>query len=154
MSAERLVAWGEELRTVHERLRSALDIARDSLDGNDPQQPSKDLLLYCWGFCAALKGHHRSEDTSLFPAILAAHPDLQSVVDNLVRDHSMLDHLIGGLEAAITSGASKEESLRHLDGIEAVMETHFGYEERQLIAVLDALAIENPDKNELLGPIA
>lgn len=154
MTTERLVAWGDELRKVHERLRNALDIARESLETNDPQQPSQDLLLYCWGFCTALKGHHRSEDRSLFPTIVDAHPELAPVIDNLVRDHSMLDQLIGDLEAAITSGASKEESLRHLDGIEAVMETHFGYEERQLIAVLNELADESLDKNELLGPIA
>jgi hypothetical protein len=50
----------------------------------------------------------------------------------------MIEHLIGGLDQALTRGAPAEETLRHLDGIEAVMETHFRYEERQLVAVLDA----------------
>jgi hemerythrin-like domain-containing protein len=154
VTSDRLVAWGDELRKVHERLRNALDIARESLETDEPQQSPRDLLLYCWGFCTALKGHHRSEDASMFPMIVAVRPDLAPVIDNLVRDHSMLDHLIGGLEVALSSGASKEESLRHLDGIEAVMETHFGYEERQLIAVLNALTDDTPDKNELFGPIA
>ena len=151
----RAVAWGDELRAVHRRLRDALELARESLEGADPPgDPTADLLVYCRGFCAALDGHHRSEDSALFPEIVAARPDLQPVIDNLRRDHSMIDHLIQGLRAAMDRGLSTEEQIAHLDGIEAVMETHFRYEERQLIAVLDAVVENSADRNRLFGAIA
>ena len=153
--AARAIAWGDELRAVHRRLRDALELARESLEGTDPPgDPTADLLIYCRGFCAALDGHHRSEDSALFPEIVAARPDLEPVIANLRRDHSMIDHLIQGLRAAMDRGLSTEEQIRHLDGIEAVMETHFGYEERQLIAVLDAVVGGSADRKTLFGAIA
>lgn len=66
----RLVAWGRELRAVHERLREALRVTREALD--DGTAP-RDLLLYCHGFCAALTAHHEGEDRDLFPAVMESH---------------------------------------------------------------------------------
>ncbi|MQM26705.1 hemerythrin domain-containing protein [Glycomyces sp. NEAU-7082] len=154
MSSEtdRLVAFSTQLRSVHQRLRQALDLARRSIDG-EFEEVGQDLLVYCRGFCAALSGHHQSEDRGLFPEITAAHPELAPVVANLVRDHNMLEHLLGGFAAAIDAGADDETLHRHLDGIGAVMETHFGYEERQLLTVLDTLALEG-DPRTLLGDLA
>ncbi len=115
---------------------------------------TRDLQLYCVGFCVALTGHHRSEDTTLFDVALAAEPDLAPVIADLKRDHSMLDHLLGELERAALSGADRDEMLRHLDGIEAVMETHFRFEEKKLVAVLDGSDRPETDRQEMLGPLA
>ena len=41
---------------------------------------------------------------------------------------------------------------RHLDGIEAVMESHFRYEERALLSVLDGLSLE-ADPGQVLDPL-
>jgi hemerythrin-like domain-containing protein len=150
---DRLVAFGAQLRSVHQRLRQALDLARRSVDGEFEAPPGQDLLVFCRGFCSALSGHHRSEDGGLFPQILAEHPELGPVIANLMTDHNMLEHLLGNFAAAIESGADEDELHRHLDGIGAVMETHFGYEERQLLTVLDALALEGTP-NQLLGDLA
>ncbi|MFE1775538.1 hemerythrin domain-containing protein [Streptomyces sp. NPDC059008] len=57
-----------------------------------------DLLLFCHGFCAALSGHHRAEDGSLFPELVRARPDLAPVVAKLTQDHNMIEHRIGGLQ--------------------------------------------------------
>jgi hypothetical protein len=43
---------------------------------------------------------------------------------------------------------------RHLDGLEVVVETHFGCEQRQLVAVLDALDDPGLHRGDLFGPIA
>jgi hemerythrin-like domain-containing protein len=151
-------AWGDELRRVHQRLREAIQLATDQVLDEDPSSPAgnlpHDLLVYCWGFCAALTGHHTSEDAALFPRLLADRPDLAPVIANLERDHAMIAHLIGELEQALRRGASQEEKLRHLAGIDAVMESHFGYEERQLVAVLNATASLGDDPTRVLGAIA
>lgn len=138
------------MREVHRKLLAALDLARD----DDAAPPDADPLLYCWGFCAALDGHHRSEDTALFPRVLAARPDLAPVVSQLVQDHHMIEHLIGGLRRAMDGGAGTEEKLRHLDGISAIMESHFRFEERKLLDVLDTLDLAGVTAGELFGPLA
>ncbi|GAB3656676.1 hypothetical protein GCM10027589_16360 [Actinocorallia lasiicapitis] len=152
MSTERVTAWGEELRRVHGKLRDALAMARAGLDGGYPAEAATDLLLFCHGFCAALSGHHRAEDGSLFPELLRARPDLAPVVAKLTQDHNMIEHLIGGLQKAVAHSTDPEVAHHHLDGIEAVMETHFKYEERQLIAVLDGMDADF-DRTEIFGPI-
>jgi hemerythrin-like domain-containing protein len=153
MSAERLIAWGDELREVHRKLRRALVLARMAVDGNGEElDPTADLLLFCRGFCSALTGHHRSEGGSLFPAVTRLRPDLAPVIMKLTQDHHMIDHLVGGLEKAMAAQAGPEETHRHLDGIEAVMETHFRYEENQLIEVLNAMEGDF-DATELFGPL-
>ncbi len=153
--SQRVVAWGQELREVHRRLRDALAVARSAIeDGAEGPTAARELQLYCVGFCAALTGHHRSEDATLFDVVLADRPELAPVVADLKRDHSMLDHLLGELERAALSGAAQDELLRHLDGIEAVMETHFRYEEKKLVDVLDGAARSDVGRQEMLGPLA
>ncbi|CAM3545132.1 hemerythrin domain-containing protein [Stackebrandtia soli] len=153
MNTDRLTAWGDELRQVHRKLRRALALARMSLDGGDEEAGlSDDLLLFCRGFCSALTGHHRSEDGSLFPEVVERRPDLAPVIAKLTQDHNMIDHLIGGLEKALSEKVSPEVAHQHLDGIEAVMETHFRFEESKLLEVLNAMDGEF-DKTELFGPL-
>ncbi len=150
----RLVAWAHEMRTVHQRLRDALEIARESVeDGSVPPAPERDLLLHCWGFCTALGGHHRGEDDVLFPALVRAHPDLAAVVAYLKQDHSMIEHLIQGFRNSLDSGSDPATLLRHLDGIDAVMESHFRYEERELMEILEHLELDS-DPTSALGPLA
>lgn len=149
----RLIAWSTELRTVHERIRTALEVTREAVrTGQETEQPGRDLLLYCHGFCAALDGHHRGEDRTLFPAIEAAHPELAPVLRALQQDHSMISYLLGDLSSALDRQASPEELERHLDGLGAIMESHFRYEERQLLAVLEGLALD-AEVHDVLGPL-
>lgn len=151
--ATRLVAWGNELRRVHARIREALEVTRQAVrDGTPAERASRDLLLYCHGFCAALEGHHQGEDRALFPAIEAAHPQLAPVLRTLTQDHSMITHLLQGLRDAVDRAAMPDELDRHLEGVAAIMENHFRYEEKQLLVVLADLELKAavPD---VLGPL-
>jgi hemerythrin-like domain-containing protein len=149
----RIIAWSNELRRVHQRLRDALEVARTAVsEGGASDAAARDLLLYCHGFCAALDRHHRGEDRALFPAIEAAHPHLAPVLRSLERDHSMIAHLLAGLSTAVDRSASAAELTMHLDGVSAVMETHFRYEERQLLQVLDGLDLHET-VSVVLGPL-
>jgi hemerythrin-like domain-containing protein len=138
---------------VHNRIREALQVTRQAVhDGTSSEQASRDLLLYCHGFCAALDGHHQGEDRALFPAIEAAHPELEPVLRALKQDHSMISHLLQGLRDAVDRSASPDELDRHLEGVGAIMENHFRYEERQLITVLESLELHAAVK-VVFGPL-
>lgn len=150
-SDEQPIAWAEQMQAVHDRLRESLTLAEAGLD--DGATEGADVLLYCWGFCAALTGHHGAEDTTLFPAVLADRPELAGVVAKLVQDHSMIEHLVAALRHAIESGACAETLRGHLDGLGAVMESHFRYEERELLGPLTGLRLEAPPQ-QALGPLA
>jgi len=157
----RLVAWDRELHDVHARLRDSLQVAREAVDdeaGAGAASPSRELLLFCTGFCAALDGHHRGEDDVVFPGLLASAPGLRDVVGQLVRDHAMLSHLLGELQRVVETGhaAGGHDTAalhRHLDGIEAVMETHFRYEEKRLLPALADLVLDATPR-AALGPLA
>lgn len=142
----RLIAWSRELRGVHDTLRGALTATRQALAAGEHTEPaSSDLRLFCRGFCAALTAHHEGEDCALFPAIVDQHPELRETLHRLQQDHSMIAHLLTGLQAAADRAASQAELAQHLDGVAAIMESHFRYEERQLLTVLETLALNaNP----------
>lgn len=138
---------------VHKRLREALRITRNALASSEsPESATRDLLLFCHGFCAALTGHHESEDRSLFPALAAAHPELRETLRLLEQDHLKIAHLIAGLQSAVERAASTVELDRHLDGIAAIMESHFRYEERQLLTALDSFPFD-ADPHDALGSL-
>lgn len=148
----RLIAWNRELTAAHQRLRQALRVTRDSLDAGDVESAAADLVLYCHGFCAALSGHHASEDAALFPELSARHPRLRSTIAKLMQDHKMIAALLIQFDHALTASATPDELVRHLDGLSAIMESHFNYEERQLLDTLSTLDLE-ADPHALLGPL-
>ncbi|GIG86407.1 hypothetical protein Pen02_13430 [Plantactinospora endophytica] len=147
------MAWSRELRRVHGRLREALRVTREAVADGEPAEPAtRELLLFCHGFCTALSAHHEGEDRELFPAIAEQFPELRETLRYLRQDHSMIEHLLSGLQAAVTRAAPPKELNRHLEGVAAIMESHFRYEERQLLVVLETLALDaNPDV--VLGPL-
>ncbi|MGK5444432.1 hemerythrin domain-containing protein [Micromonospora sp. URMC 105] len=149
----RLVAWNRELRSVHDRLREALTVTRQALAAGEAVEPAtRDLLLFCHGFCTALTAHHEGEDRHLFPAIAEQYPQLPDTLRHLQQDHSMIAHLLAGLQAAVARAAPPAELHRHLEGVAAIMESHFRYEERKLLTVLETLAL-GTDPQEVLGPL-
>jgi hypothetical protein len=149
----RLIAWGRELRTVHQRLREALSATRAELAAGSPGEPTgRDLLLFCHGFCAALTGHHYGEDRELFPAIAAEYPELRETLRRLEQDHAMIAGLLNDLQAAAGRDILPERLGPHLDGVAAIMESHFQFEERQLLSVLDAMSFD-ADPHDVLGPL-
>jgi hemerythrin-like domain-containing protein len=148
----RLIAWNRELAAAHARLRQALRVVRDALDRGVAESAGADLLLYCHGFCAALNGHHVSEDAALFPELTARHPQLRSTIAKLAQDHEVIAALLAQFSHALTASATADELVRHLDGLSAIMESHFSYEERQLLGILSTLDVA-ADPHALLGPL-
>jgi hemerythrin-like domain-containing protein len=151
----RIIAWNNELLVAHDRLRDALRVARDAAASGDAASATSaraDLLLFCHGFCVALDGHHTGEDGLLFPELLARHPELRKTIAALEQDHAMIGTLIRQLQAAISSSADAGELARHLEGIAAIMESHFRYEEKRILDVLRSLELD-ADPHAVFGPL-
>lgn len=149
----RLVAWRRQLLHAHARLRLALRAAEQAArERADIADASRDLLLYCHGFCIALDGHHRGEDALLFPALVEQYPAAARVVSMLRQDHDMIATLLARFDTAVRSGEAPAGLARHLEGIAAIMESHFRFEERELEPLLDRLELD-ADPVAVFGPL-
>jgi hypothetical protein len=143
--------WGQELRLVHDTLRRQVGELRLAMKrGTPPPTLTEDLRLFCTGFCSALTAHHTAEDDSLFPRVLERRPGLTPIVAKLMEDHALLASLITDLEDA-SHRDSPDVVQRHLDGIEAVMTSRFGFEERQLVELMDSMSENAVPLAQILG---
>ncbi|MGX6601172.1 hemerythrin domain-containing protein [Micromonosporaceae bacterium Da 78-11] len=128
----RFRAYGNQLIDAHIGLRELLEDLREGF------VPEPELGVHCLTFCAAVTRHHTAEDTSVFPTLAARHPALRDFLAELERDHQVIAGLLTRLAVA-SAGQVPEEVYSELDGIAAVLETHFIGEEKRLVAVLNEL---------------
>jgi Hemerythrin HHE cation binding domain len=102
----------------------------------------EDLLSHCLSFCTAIHTHHTSEDSQLLPALRAAAPELAPVTDNLTEDHALVAGILRQVRELLTPGrgpSGPDALVRELDGLIAILESHFSYEERRIAKALDTL---------------
>ncbi|TMR08188.1 hemerythrin domain-containing protein [Nonomuraea turkmeniaca] len=151
MGSARLAAFGDQLIEVHDRLRGELARLSDGVDayldggGTRPRE----LRTHCLAFCTALERHHTGEDDGAFPALAARHPELTPVLDKLREDHRLvsdilrrLRELAEGLDAETGKDPQEVRRVRgEVDGLRAIVESHFGYEERTIAEALNALDV-------------
>jgi hypothetical protein len=130
---------------VHQALRERLAILRqEAAAGGSPSGASSalgsgDLLSHCLSFCTAIHTHHTGEDTQLFPALQAAAPELAPVIGKLIEDHTLVAGILRQLQDLLAAPTGPETLGRELDGLTAILESHFSFEERRIAAALDAL---------------
>ena len=134
----RLMALSEQLIQVHQALRERLASLR-----SDATAVPDDLLSHCAGFCAAIHAHHTGEDHDLFPALKAAHPELAPIIGKLEEDHVLVAGILGRLRDLLTARPEPAALQRELDGLTAILESHFSFEERRIATALDTLEPES-----------
>jgi Hemerythrin HHE cation binding domain len=142
---DRAEALGAQLVLVHRSLRDRLRSVRRRLASGGHAPPGDDLLQHCVGFCAAVHTHHTGEDAELLPALRAARPDLAGVIANLMEDHRIVAGLLTRLRDLLASPRARTDPasiVGELDGLAAILENHFAYEERRIATALDALGPE------------
>jgi hemerythrin len=138
---DRAVALSLQLTRAHQELRRQIREIRTSLG---KRRLSDDgLLTHCLAFCAALTSHHQGEDDGMFTQLLRERPDLAPTIANLVEDHGMMSSILSQVSelahrAAESDTRALEEIAGELDGLTAIMESHFGYEERTIGEALNA----------------
>ena len=140
MTESRATAFGRQLIEVHDWLRGRLIALRESLEDGSPPPDLSELRLHCLSFCTAITRHHTGEDEVAFPVLASEVPELAEVIGQLRRDHDMVTTLIADFQAVLAGPATSPAAVRrHLDGLAAIIESHFGFEERKIVAALDAL---------------
>ncbi|MFI1093201.1 hemerythrin domain-containing protein [Streptomyces sp. NPDC020917] len=145
-NGDRVTALSRQLSQAHRELRRRIDDLRTGLSQDRPAGDA--LVTHCLAFCSALASHHEGEDVGLFAQLLRERPDMAPTVAKLVEDHGLISALLARVrQLAAASAASPvpaalAEIRRELDGLVAVMESHFAYEERALGRALDGLAPE------------
>jgi hypothetical protein len=136
---DRVVALSLQLAQAHQELRHQINQLKAHLRR---PRPDDVLVTHCLAFCAALTSHHRGEDTGMFAELLRERPDLAGTVANLVQDHEMIASILSRVaDLAHHAAGSPDRALdavgRELDGLAAIMESHFNYEERTMSEALD-----------------
>jgi hemerythrin-like domain-containing protein len=153
--AARALALGSELIEAHESLRQSLRGLRTGLGAPDRTAAKTDrsLRTHCVAFCSAVARHHTSEDRDVFPALAAQVPELGPVLAELQHDH----HLVAGIlrrveQLAGDSGPDDAHRVRaELDGLAAILESHFRWEERRLVTALNTLDTSGLTTQDLFG---
>jgi iron-sulfur cluster repair protein YtfE (RIC family) len=142
-----MVALSGQLIQVHQSLRERLASVRQQVtdDADHPAADatiSGDLLSHCLSFCTAIHIHHMGEDNQLLPALRAAAPELAPVIGNLIQDHRLVAGILQRIRELLDPGRPPAEPgtlTRELDGLTAILESHFSYEERRIARALDTM---------------
>jgi hypothetical protein len=137
---DRVAALSLQLSQAHQELRRQINEIRTSLGHRRLSDDA--LVAHCLAFCAALTSHHQGEDDGMFSQLLRERPDLAATVANLVEDHGMIASILSRVrelaDRAVESRGPVLEAIgRELDGLAAIMESHFSYEERTISEALD-----------------
>lgn len=155
LDANRARALGQELVAIHDWLRTELTrIRADVTDyaAGSELRPTQ-LRVHCTAFCAALTRHHTGEDTAGFPALADQFPELAPVLAELRTDHELVADILRRLTELLDSiGPDNADTVRReLDGLAAILESHFHWEERRLVQAFDELEMGTRTGEELLG---
>ncbi|POM22658.1 Hemerythrin HHE cation binding domain protein [Actinomadura rubteroloni] len=145
----RLAAFGDQLIEVHDWLRAELARLSEGVDARLDGGPApEELRAHCLTFCTALERHHTGEDGGAFVALAERHPDLAPVLDKLREDHRLvsdilrrLRELVAGIDPRAADPRQAQRVRGELDGLMAIMESHFAYEERSIVTALNALDV-------------
>ena len=129
---------GRRLVAVHAELRETLRELRAS------SSPGKggSLASHCLAFCTTLDQHHRGENTQLFPEVVAQDPTLAAVVEQMQHDHGLIGFLLRDVATAVRAlppdpdPQQLQRFRQTLDGLSAVLESHFTLEERAVLGLL------------------
>jgi deazaflavin-dependent oxidoreductase (nitroreductase family) len=133
------VAWGDELKAVHDGLRRELALIRRELAAGGPGLAAQ-LRVNCLTACGMLRHHHLSEDDEVFPLMERRRPEIAAVLARLRTQHQEMGVLLEQLRSAVSGPAADSgPALAELDRLTAALEAHLDDEEEQLIPLLNAV---------------
>lgn len=139
-SKSRFAAFGTQLVEIHDWLREQLAQLRADVEAGLTSPDAlkvRKLQSHCLTFCAAITKHHTGEDAVAFPVLAEQFPQLRPVLDELSRDHEIITVMLNRL--ADIDFTDQQNALREINGVQAIVESHFSFEERKILEALDSL---------------
>jgi deazaflavin-dependent oxidoreductase (nitroreductase family) len=141
---------GDVLLNAHRILRDDLASLRAEVDayltggqaaGQDRPGLAAQLQAHCVAFCGALGQHHEGEENQGFPPLERLHPELKPVLERLRREHVAVSAMRADLQALLDDidSADPSQVRAELDRVNAELEAHYAYEERELLTKLNAI---------------
>ncbi|WP_330179720.1 hemerythrin domain-containing protein [Nocardia sp. NBC_01503] len=154
--SNRARALGRELIDTHNWLRGELKRVARELDeyrADSTVRPLRELRGHCLAFCRALTNHHTNEDETAFPILAQRFPELAPVLAELGADHRLVADILTRMTGLLTEvTADNLVAVRgEIMGLSAILESHFQWEERRIVAALDELSTGDHDGRELFG---
>jgi hemerythrin-like domain-containing protein len=136
-------------QVVHNVFRLATTRFADATEKLEPSA-LQHMIGSHWDFYAAvLHHHHHVEDDSLFPALLAARPDMDALIKSLEADHQQLIPAIDAAGAAVKAFEEHPDAAHRAamhDGVVAVRELFFPHLDIEDEQILPAIAESIPPK--------
>ncbi|MFD8492857.1 hemerythrin domain-containing protein [Amycolatopsis sp. NPDC059657] len=115
-------------------------LANADAAGTLDQAAARKLADWWSMFTTILDGHHTSEDSHVWPVVLAAEPGLAAIADTLEEQHDSLDGHLAGIDEGLRSLAAGESVLRPLleriAAFDELMLGHLSLEEEHMVPVL------------------
>ncbi|MER7660012.1 hemerythrin domain-containing protein [Streptomyces sp. NPDC096193] len=140
---------------MHLALREELEQLREDADAwlDGRGERPRELRAHCLAFCSALIRHHTGEDGGAFPALARQHPELRPVIEELEHDHQAVTEILRAVENLVADETALDPARVRveLEGLTALLESHFVYEEKRLVAALNALPAAAGGAVSLLG---
>lgn len=149
---------GEHLRQIHDMYRGglaqAVEVVALVVDGVAGVAQAREAVervglrvalatagSFCGQICQSVGVHHRIEDAHLYPALRSADPTgLGAVLARLTEEHEVVDEALSELETVLTlldgDPSQLPEVQQHIVHLQALLESHFAYEEQQLCVPL------------------
>ncbi|GAA3077408.1 nitroreductase/quinone reductase family protein [Streptomyces roseofulvus] len=136
----RLDALADELVKIHDWLRGELAALADGLAAPGATDLTVELRRHCLTFCAGLAHHHGGEDAGLFPYLAREFPDRAGVFERLQAEHATVSRALDGLRELLARvDETGPDQLRpEFDRLRTELETHFAYEEAEIVPLLRA----------------
>jgi hypothetical protein len=87
--------------------------------------------------------------------MMPAVPELAPVLEQLSEDHRLVEDIVRRLRQLLSTVTPEtvEEVRREVDGLSAILESHFRWEEKALVDALERLVTERPF-DELFGEVS
>lgn len=156
---DRLAAFGDEMVEIHDWLRDELARLREETDAHltGRGERPRHLRAHCLAFCAAVAGHHQGEDSGAFDLLDRDFPELRPTVELLRHDHVLVGGLLKSMRRVLDGipadpdEAAARRIRAELDGLSAILESHFAFEERRIVAALNSLPAGAGTTESLLG---
>lgn len=130
---------GAALKLIHDAFRRELALIRKEIAESGPGLGTQ-LRINCLTVCQGLHHHHTMEDAGMFSQLDQHHPELAHTMERLRQEHETIAILLDELRTLVSSeDVEQAVALAEVERLTAELEAHLGYEEDQLIPILDAM---------------